>query len=365
MPSSESLNVVVVGGGVAAAECVLALRELAGDRVALTLVAPEPDFVLRPLRTAEPFSAGHVVRHPVAELAEAVDARLLVDAVVAVSPERHAARLRGGATVDYDALVLAVGAQHRTEFPRAITFSGDRRSTVYNGLLADLEERWTSSVAFVVPPGTTWPLPLYELALQTARQARAMGAEDAALDLYTPESAPLAVFGGSSSEVVGALLSEYGVTFHGGVEPRIADDGHLVVDGAPLAAQRVVALPTLHGPAVPGVPADAEGFLVVDDHGRVAGVEDVYAAGDGTTVPVKQGGIATQLADTIAETLAQRAGADVHPRPFRAEIQGRLLVGGGVQPLPPTGDGPAFEPLDAAVKVQGRYLSRWLQSTAS
>jgi len=364
MAPSEPLNIVVVGGGVAAAECVLALRELAGERVALALVAPEPDFVLRPLRTAEPFSTGHVVRHPVSELAEAVDARLLVDAVTAVAPERHAVRLRSGETVDYDALVLAVGARHRTEFARAITFSGDQRSTVYNGLLADLEERWTSSVAFVVPTGTTWPLPLYELALQTARQTRAMGVSDVAFDLYTPEPAPLAVFGEASSAVVGRLLEEYGVAFRGATAVRVDDEGHLAADGGRLRAQRIVALPTLQGPALAGVPADGEGFLIVDDHGRVAGTDDVYAAGDGTTVPIKQGGVATQLADTIAEHLAQRAGAAVHPRPFRAEMRGRLLVGGGVQPLPPLGDGPAFEPLDSAVKVEGRHLSGWLHSVS-
>ena len=38
-------NVLIVGGGVAALETLMALRDLAGDRVGVTLVAPEPDFV--------------------------------------------------------------------------------------------------------------------------------------------------------------------------------------------------------------------------------------------------------------------------------------------------------------------------------
>ena len=49
-------HVVIAGGGVAAVELALALADLAGDRVRLTLVAPDPDFELRPLRTAEPFA---------------------------------------------------------------------------------------------------------------------------------------------------------------------------------------------------------------------------------------------------------------------------------------------------------------------
>ncbi|MGI8728981.1 MAG: hypothetical protein ACR2LK_03160 [Solirubrobacteraceae bacterium] len=58
------------------------------------------------------------------------------------------------------------------------------------------------------------------------------------------------------------------------------------------------------------------GFTPVDEHGRVQGLADVYAAGDGTTYPVKQGGLACQQADAIAELLAANAGADVNPHPF-------------------------------------------------
>ena len=42
-------HVVIVGGGVAGLETLLALDDLAGERVALTLVAPQPYFVYKPL----------------------------------------------------------------------------------------------------------------------------------------------------------------------------------------------------------------------------------------------------------------------------------------------------------------------------
>ena len=358
------MRVVVAGGGVAAAECLLALRELAGERARLTLVAPEREFVLRPLRVAEPFSTGHVLSRPVAELAEAAGAELVVDALASVAPERRSARLAQGGAVGYDALVLAVGARRRTAYARAITFTGERRSTVYNGLLADLDERWTTSVAFVVPPGTTWPLPLYELALQTARQARAMGVEEARLTLLTPEPAPLAVFGERSSRVVAALLAEAGIDFVGGVEVEPDAEGRLRHAGGPVAAQRVVALPTLEGPHIPGVPGDREGFIRVDDHGRVEGLDRVYAAGDGTTVPIKQGGVAAQLAETIARAIAQATGAPVELRPFEPELRAQLLVGEGVQLLPPEGNEPEIRPLDAALKVHGPRLAEWLRAAA-
>ena len=50
-------RVVIAGGGVAALEAALALHELAGERVATTLVAPNPEFVYRPLLVHEPFTA--------------------------------------------------------------------------------------------------------------------------------------------------------------------------------------------------------------------------------------------------------------------------------------------------------------------
>ena len=68
-----------------------------------------------------------------------------------------------------------------------ITFGGDERTEVLNSLLADLDEHYTRSIAFVVPPGVSWPLPLYELALMTAQHIYAAGFDDVRIDLVTPE----------------------------------------------------------------------------------------------------------------------------------------------------------------------------------
>ncbi len=42
---ASPVRVLIAGGGVAALEATLALRTLAEERVAITLVAPESDFV--------------------------------------------------------------------------------------------------------------------------------------------------------------------------------------------------------------------------------------------------------------------------------------------------------------------------------
>jgi sulfide:quinone oxidoreductase len=76
------------------------------------------------------------------------------------------------------------------------------------------------------------------------------------------------------------------------------------------------------------VPSDVHGFIPVDAHGRVAGLNEVYAAGDITAFPLKQGGLAAQHADAVAEAIAADAGAAVTPRPFSPVLRGLLLTGG-------------------------------------
>jgi sulfide:quinone oxidoreductase len=367
--SSRPTHVVIAGGGVAAVECALALHDLAGDRVRLTIIAPAPDFELRPMRTAEPFSRGHVRRHPLDDLAAQVGAELITDSIARVDADRHTVLRAGNRSVAYDALVLAVGAQHRTAFRHALTFTGDRSTLSFNGLLADIDEGYAHTVSFVVPPGTTWPLPLYELALMTAHEAWSMGIEDIKMQLVTPEDAPLALFGPDGSAAVAKLLDTAKIAFRGNCCTRQDGDGRAVVlpDDEPLDSQRVVALPTIEGPAIGGVPADERGFIPVDEHGRVTSLTDVYAAGDATTSQIKQGGLACQQADAVAEILAAAAGADVHPAPFRPVLRGRLMAGHGAAYLEHSlhggaGDTPprAMRLWSVAHKIDGKYLSPWL-----
>ena len=374
MTPTRRPHILIAGGGVAAVELALALADLAGPRVQMTLVAPRHHFELRSLRTAEPFSAGHAPRHSLQSLASRVNAELLVDAVMAVDAERHTVRLAKLGSLSYDALVLAVGGLHRSAFSRASTFTGSTSTVAYNGLLADLEERWTRSVAFVVPHGVTWPPPLYELALMTARDVRSMCIDDARLRLVSPEATPLAVFGPRASLAVARLLENAGIAFTGSTYAKPGDGGRLQLlpSGEMLDAERVVALPTIEGPQLSGVPRDAHGFIPVDEHGRVPGLVDVYAAGDATTFPIKQGGLACQQADAIAELLAAGAGAALDPQPFRPILRARLLTGRGAQYLEHRlCDGAADDPpaelrsWSASNKVDGRYISPWLRELAA
>jgi hypothetical protein len=60
----------------------------------------------------------------------------------------------------------------------------------------------------------------------------------------------------------------------------------------------------------------------------VPGAPGVYAAGDATAFPIKQGGLATQQADAVAAALAADLGALPATPPFSPVLRGLLLTGG-------------------------------------
>ena len=366
---SRRLDVIICGGGVAALEAALALRDLAGDRVAITLVSPRPEFALAPLAIGAPFALAHVPRWPLAGIARELDARYLEAAVSYVDADAHRAYLSDAAVLDYDVLLLATGGRRVAPFEHVQTFRADDPGAV-GGLLADLEEGWSKSVAFVVPPGVNWTLPAYELALLTARQIRSMGMRETEIGLVTPEARPLTLFGARASAATGDLLDRAGVAFHGNAYVQAVAPGRglsLVPGHEEICVERVVALPRVEGLRIDGLPHDHDGFLPIDDHAAVLGVDDVFAAGDGADFPVKQGGLATQQADAAAERIAQQAGAIIAPQPFRPVLRGWLLTGAAprffANPIA-GGAGPGVvsaQPLwSPMTKVSGRYLAPWL-----
>ena len=117
------LRVVVAGGGVAAMEAILALRELAGERVELTMLAPESTFAYRPMAVAVPFARGRVQRLPLAEFARETSTRLVRGSLTAVAPGHAISSDRP--PLPFDALLVAVGAWSEPAVRGATTWTPD------------------------------------------------------------------------------------------------------------------------------------------------------------------------------------------------------------------------------------------------
>ncbi|HEU4702948.1 MAG TPA: FAD/NAD(P)-binding oxidoreductase [Conexibacter sp.] len=330
-PSLRPLHVVVAGGGIAGVEALLALRSLTGEALSLTLVSPGEQLHYRPFTVLEPFSARATRHYDLDEICTDLGVTRRRTAVAAVDGEAREVIAEGGERIAYDALVLAPGARAGVGLERAHTFFADADPESLHWVVRELEQGAVRRVAFVVPPGRTWPLPLYELALMTAARVRAAGVDDAELTLVTPEDAPLGLFHGAGSAAVGERLDAVGVRFAGDAYAHDYDGRTLALTPGErtLAAERVVALPVLHGPSLGGVPSDPDGFVHVDARGRVPGLQDVYAIGDATTFAIKQGGLAAQQADAVATLIARAAGASVPEPSTRPLLRAVLFTGEG------------------------------------
>jgi len=366
---SEQQRIVIGGGGIAALETLIALRDLAGERVALTLVAPEPEFTYKPLMVEEPFSPQPAERRALEPIADEFGAVFVQQGVSGVDARRRVVALDDGSELGYDAAVICVGARQRPPYEHAVTFRTDGDPLDMSDLLRESAAADPRRLAFVAPPGATWPLPVYELALMAKRRAEELGLPDLECVIATPEQAPLIMFGRLASDAVAALLDARGVRVLTSTRVSEVEEGTLTLTPGDehLEVSRVVALPALEGPDISGLPADEHGFIPIDQHARVRGVEGVYAAGDGTTFPIKQGGLATQEADAAAEHIAARAGATLDPRPFHPVLHGRLLTGDESLSLRADvagGAGEGTASLDylwwPPHKVSGRYLPAWL-----
>jgi sulfide:quinone oxidoreductase len=361
------LRVLVAGGGVAALETMLALRALAGPRVAIELLAPSGDFVQRPVSVLSPFSGTPAPRVPLDGL-PALGVVRHRGALGAVDWASRRVRTVDGGHLHYDRLVVATGAHAIDGVPGAITFRGSISAGAVEGAI----RRASSRVLFVAPAESGWLLPLYELALMTAHEFP----DGPDVAIVSPEPRPLDVFGPIASDALARLLDRAGVEFIGRTKAaECVADTLVTEDGRLLAADAVIALPRMRGPFVEGLPADSHGFIEVNANSRVLGAPHVFAAGDATTEPIKQGGLATQQADAAAEAIAAEAGAPLIPRPYRRILRGVVLTGETplhlrrdldeaseiIRPLRGTPPGVSRSQLWwPAGKIAGRYLTGFL-----
>jgi sulfide:quinone oxidoreductase len=320
-------RVLIAGSGVAAVEAVLALRHLAGRNFDIELLAPAHALEHKPASVATPFGLGAPPPLDLNELARRFDVTLVEGDLAGVDVNGRRARLGTGEDRDFDHLLVAVGARPVPALDGSLTFRGPTDVPMLEWVLEEVARRHRRQVVVVVPPGTTWPLPAYELAIMAATETRSV--RDATVTLVTPEREPLWIFGDVAGQAIRELLAERGIELVTGARAaHVTDDVLWLEEGRAIIGDTVISLPVLRGPDIPGLPSDEHGFLPTDPHGRVTGADAVLAAGDATTFPIKQGGLATQQADAAAATIAHALGAKVELMPFAPVLRGLLLTGG-------------------------------------
>lgn len=233
-------------------------------------------------------------------------------------------------------------------------------------LIADLRLGRLRHLALTMPAGHSWVLPLYELALLAANLLDKTANDRTRITVVTPEAAPLEIFGPRAAEQTSALLAQRRIDVIAGARPVSFAAGRLrIVPGADVEADAVIALPRLEGRRIGGIPHDEDGFIAVNEHGGVVGLERTYAAGDVSSLFFKQGAFASQQADTVAEAIAAAAGVGVEPRAAGPQMRAvlwtaqgpRYLCGGSGE-----ADGRASSPSQRHLELlhNGRLTARYL-----
>ena len=229
-------------------------------------------------------------------------------------------------------MLIAVGGREVEPFDHVGTFNAAQADATYQGVLQDIEGGYSASIAFILPMGPVWPLPIYELALMTAERARSMGIDGLEVSLITPETRPLAIFGEKATVAVGDRLEAAGIALYCSAMAQVPAARRLLVQpqGVELQPERMIAIPRIEGPGIRGIAGGgAHGFLPIDRHCCVPETSGrVFAAGDAAAYPIKHGGVGAQMADVAAASMARLAGAQVDDQPFHPVIRGTLLTGG-------------------------------------
>ena len=154
----------------------------------------------------------------------------------------------------------------------------------------------------------------------TAWDARDMGQDDVEVAVYTPEDAPLAIFGERR------LRRRCGPTSTRRASRRPAPRA----DGSRRGWRRGRPPARRGTPRCAGLPRDERGFVPVDEHGRVRAAST--ASGPPATASRSRSSRAASPPSRPTPppaAIAARAGAAVDPEPFRPVLRGVLLTGRG------------------------------------
>ena len=222
--TADTHEVTIAGGGIAALETTLALRDLAPD-VHLELLAPATHADYRPLAVLEPFALGEMPRLDLAAFASEQRAVLRHDTLVAVEPDAHVIVTGSGERLPYDILVVAAGAQAVEAIPGALTFRGhtDQRQV---GLLVE-EYAAARLKRLRIRDSCRRGLELAGIRACAddagqPRRTRRIGRR--ASDRHS-EARPLTIFGTHASRDVAELLDRAGIGVRTGAAPSDSSAG--------------------------------------------------------------------------------------------------------------------------------------------
>lgn len=320
-------NVVIVGGGFGGIRCALRCAKLLPASVRITLIADKPYMqyyaaFYRALAGGDPMEACV----PLSDIFGGSRVEVVRDAMTAVDTTKNVVRGASGAQYRFDRLVLAIGAEPSTfGIPGVAEHAYTLRSLEQTLRLkrhlhdvmteaASLPEKERSAHAniVVIGGGATGVEVAGELAVYARTVAKTHGIAPSAVTIDLVEAMPrvLPLLEERVSRKVEKRLQQLGVHLflNRGVEAEDTDSLKLrdvtfrsktVIWTAGVKANSLYA-------AIPGVETDKRGRVVVDEHLRANGMNQIFVIGDGASTPLSgMAQTALQDADHAADCMAR------------------------------------------------------------
>jgi sulfide:quinone oxidoreductase len=165
---------------------------------------------------------------------------------------------------------------------------------------------------------------------------------------------------------VARLLDDHAIAFHGGVRPVAADAGELELDdGTRIPADAIVALPGLRGRPIEGLPQDAQGFVAVDEHGAVDGLDGGLRRRRRDDLPAQAGRPGGPAGRRRGRGDPRRPRRSAHAAALRGVLRGVLYTDREPAYLRAPARGEAAAPRSWSMwwppsKIAGRHLAPYL-----
>lgn len=356
-PAAETPRIVIVGAGFGGLAVVKGLARAGAE---ITIIDQQNHHLFQPLlyQVATAALSPADIAAPIRSIVKGHDRmHVLLDSVTGVDKTGRQVRLASGATVDYDALVLATGARHSyfgqdhwadhapgiktiddaTLVRRKILLALESAETNRQENVASRDEFLTFVVIGGGPTGVEMAGAIAELTRHaTSMEFRFVTPKCVKIILVEAGTRLLSTFPEELSAAAKLSLEMLGVEVRVNGRVTDIDETSVTVGGERIAAATIIwAAGVQASPAAMWIEAEADraGRVMVEPDLTVPGHPEIFVIGDtasianadGTPVP----GIAPaakQQGQHVARILAARLRGKKHPGPFRYRNYGTLAT---------------------------------------